>query len=68
MNDLPDHREQDGYADRGFNFDERVSMYDGKCLAEVSLPGYAISEIRTGQNARADGDYNNLWEGDNSSQ
>ena len=63
VNDLPDHREQDGYADRGFSFDERVSMYDGKCLAEVSLPGYAISEIRTGQYARVDGDYNNLWEG-----
>ena len=63
VNDLPGHREQYGYADRGFNFDERVSMYDGKCLAEVSLPEYAISEIRTGQYARVDGDYNNLWEG-----
>ena len=64
VNDLPDHREQYGYADRGFGFDERVSMYDGKCLAEISLPGYAISEIRTGQYARVDGDYNNLWEGE----
>ena len=63
VNDLPDHREQDGYADRGFSFNKRVSIYDGKCLAEVPLPGYAISEIRTGQYTRVDGDYNNLWEG-----
>ena len=24
-------------------------MFDGKCLAEVPLPEYGISEIRTGQ-------------------
>ncbi len=36
--------------------------FDGN-LAEVPLPEYAISEIRTGQYVRVDGSYNHLCEG-----
>ena len=63
VNDLPNHRKQYGFDDLGFNFDERISIFDGKCLVEVPLPEYAISEIRTGQSVRVDGGYNHLWEG-----
>ena len=61
-NDLPSHRKQYGFDNLDFAFrDHRLPI--GKCLAEVSLPEYAISAIRTGQYVRVDGGYNNLWEG-----
>ena len=63
VNDLPDHRKQYGFDSLDFDFDNRVSIFDGKCLAEVPLPEYAISEIRTGQGVHVDGDYSHLWEG-----
>ena len=63
MNDLPEYRQQNGFDNLDFNFDERAAIFDGKCLAEVPLPEYAISEIRTGQYVPVDGGYNHLWEG-----
>ena len=63
MNDLPDYRKQYGFDNLDFSFDERVAIFDGKCLAEIPLPEYAISEIRTGQYVPVDGGYNHLWEG-----
>ena len=63
VNDLPDYRKQYGFDNLDFNFDERTAILDGKCLAEVPLPEYAISEIRTGQYVPVDGGYNHLWEG-----
>ena len=61
-NDLPSHRKQYGFDNLDFAFrDHRHSI--GKCLAEVPLPEYAISAIRTGQYVRVDGGFNNLWEG-----
>ena len=64
MNDLPSHRQQHGFDNLDFNFDARGAIdFDGKCLAEVPLPKYAISEIRTGQYGPVDGGYNHLWKG-----
>ena len=63
MNDLPEYRQQYGFDNLDFNFDEHAAIFDGKCLAEVPLPEYAISAIRTGQYVRVDGGFNNLWEG-----
>ena len=62
MNDLPSHRKQYDFDNLDFAFrDHRLPI--GKCLAEVPLPEYAISEIRTGQYVPVDGGYNHLWEG-----
>ena len=64
VNDLPSHRKQYGFDNLDFNFDERAAIFDGKCLAEIPLPEYAISEIRTGQYVPVDGGYNHLWKGE----
>ena len=63
VNDLPDYRKQYGFDHLDFSFDERAAIFDGKCLMEVPLPEYAISEIQTGQHAPVDGGYNHLWMG-----
>ena len=63
VNDLPSQRKQYGFDNLDFNFDERAAILDGKCLAEIPLPEYAISEIRTGQYVPVDGGYNHLWKG-----
>ena len=47
--DLPDYRKQYGFDNLDFHFRTRGGTFDGKCLAKVPLPGYGISEIRTGQ-------------------
>ena len=47
--DLPDYPKQYGFDNLDFHFRTRGGMFDGKCLAKVPLPGYGISEIRTGQ-------------------
>ena len=48
--DLPDHREQHGFDNLDFRFDERGWRFgEGTCLVEVPLPEYGIAAIRTGQ-------------------
>ena len=47
--DLPDHRQQYGYDNLGFDFEAHGERFEGKCLAMVPLPAYGISGIRTGQ-------------------
>ncbi len=47
--DLPDHRKQYGFDNLDFVFDQHGDRFEGKCLAKVPLPEYAISEIGTGQ-------------------
>ena len=49
VNDLPDHRRQYGFDNLDFDFDDQGVIIEGKCLAEVPLPEYGISEIGTGQ-------------------
>ena len=60
VNDLPDDRRQYGFDNLDFNFDAVGAKFDGKCLAEVPLPEYGISEIRTGQFT---GEGRRIWEG-----
>ncbi len=62
--DLPDHRKPHGFDNLDFNFDRRGEIFDGKCLAEVPLPEYPISEITTGQYVPVDGGFNHIWEGE----
>ena len=65
VNDLPRQRRQYGFDNWDFHFDSlhvRSVAFDGKCLAAVALPDYAIIRIRTGQYVYRDGSYNNIWE------
>ena len=56
--DLPRRRRQHGFENRDFRFDWHGVMFNGKCLATVALPGYAIAGIRTGQFRRGPGE---IW-------
>ena len=60
-NDLPDYRKQHGFANLDFDFRDRGEIFDGRCMAGIPLPEYAIARISTGQFVRVDGGYNNLW-------
>ena len=54
--DLPDKRKQ--YEFDNLDFSQRGLLFDGKCVASVDLPQYAIARITTGQ---YDG-VNRIWE------
>ena len=49
LDDLPDHRRQHGFDNLDFDFGMRGVLFDGKCVASVGLPQYAIARITTGQ-------------------
>ena len=59
--DLPGQRKQYGFDNLDFDFEEHGLTIGGACLAEVALPEYAISEIRTGQYIAVDGGFVNIW-------
>ena len=46
--DLPDSRKEHGFENRDFRFGGSGLRHRGRCLTFVSLPAYAIREIRTG--------------------
>ncbi len=64
VNDLPIFRKQHGFDNRDFRFDTRGVIVDGRCMATVDLPEYAVSEIRTGQYVPVDDGFDSLWEGE----
>ncbi len=64
VNDLPDHRKQNGFDNLDFRFDWRGVILDGRCIATVALPEYDIIRIRTGQYVPVDGGYDHIWEGE----
>ena len=47
--DLPADRKRYEFDNLDFYFDEPGVMFDGKCLAAIPLPEYAIKHITTGQ-------------------
>ena len=49
LNDLPGDRKQYGFDNLDFDFGNSGVMFDGKCMATIPLPEYAINHIRTGQ-------------------
>ncbi len=64
-NDLPGPRRQYGYDNLDFRFADLTggAASGGKCLAIKPLPGYAISEILTGQFVETEGgSTHRLWE------
>ena len=58
LDDLPDARREYGFDNLDFGFDVRGVHFDGKCVASVGLPRYAIARITTGQYDGAD----RIWE------
>ena len=55
--DLPADRSR--FDNWDFDFIERGgALFDGKCMVKVSLPGYPIASVRTGQHAPVAGE---LW-------
>ena len=59
--DLPVNRREHGYENRDFKFSSRVDFFDGKCVVERELPGYAIERIHTGRLVSGEGQ---LWGAD----
>ena len=47
--DLPQPLRRDGYENLTFNFHRWGVAFDGKCAANVPLPGYPVAGVRTGQ-------------------
>ena len=62
VNDLPDHRQQYGFDNLDFAFDQHGERFEGICLVTVPLPEYGISAIRTGQYVQVGRGFDNLWE------
>ena len=59
--DLPAERKQYGFDNLDFAFEAHGERFDGKCLAEVPLPEYRVSRIRTGQYVPGQG---RVWQED----
>ena len=47
--DLPQERQQIGFANRDFRFDRHGALYGPNCWAIIPLPDYPIAAIHTGQ-------------------
>ena len=62
--DLPDDRRPHGFDHLDFDFDGNGWIFNGRCMATVALPDYAISEINTGQFVSTAGGFEHLWEGE----
>ena len=71
VNALPGLRQQHGFDNLDFDFDDHGAVFDGRCTAVKALPDYAITRIITGQYVLNAGQYvlvgggfNRLWEGE----
>ena len=49
VGDLPADRMRHGFDNLDFSLWQRGSRFDGRCVAAIPVPGYAIASIRTGQ-------------------
>ena len=59
VSDLPEERAADGFERLDFEFFRWGWAIDGKCIARVPLPEYAVASVRTGQRTREAGE---LWD------
>ncbi len=59
--DLPADHVRDGFDNRDFNLPAQA-LFDGKCLAAVRLPEYAVDHVRTGQTEKNGDVWTALWE------
>ena len=63
-NDLPSYRQEHGFDNLDFSFNQYGPLSGGKCLARIILPEYAIAAIRTGQFVPVADGYHHFWEGE----
>ncbi len=63
VNELPDRRKKHEFDNLDFDFNSRGVIFNGKCMARISLPEYDVATINTGQYVPVEGGYNHLWEG-----
>ena len=56
--DLPEARRVYGFDNLDFDFFPNGALFEGKCAARATLPGYAVESIRTGQYADGTGE---IW-------
>lgn len=61
--DLPDRREDDGFANLDFRFDNHSVYRGGPCIAVRKLPDYPIASIHTGQFTSGREGGATIWEG-----
>ena len=59
--DLPADHVRDSFDNRDFNLPAQA-VFDGKCLAAVRLPEYAVDHVRTGQTEKNGDVWTALWE------
>lgn len=59
VSDLPEARAADGFEQFEFEFFRWGGAVDGKCIARVPLPEYAVASVRTGQRTQEGGE---LWD------
>ncbi len=64
INDLPSYRQEHGFDNLDFSFEQHGLLSGGRCLARVALPEYAIAAIRTGQYVPVADGSNQLWDGE----
>ena len=55
VRDLPPMPRRAGFANLDFNFHERGAVLDGACVAVVTLPGFPVARVETGQLDREGG-------------
>lgn len=48
---IPDERRQFWFDNRDFEFEQQGIRFEGKCIATVTLPGYPVDRVLTGQYA-----------------
>lgn len=59
VQDIPGYRQQYGFDNLDFDFQQFGERFAGNCLAVVPLPGYPIERIKTGQYIRDEGQ---IWD------
>ena len=64
VNDLPAKSKPYGFDNLDFIFSGRGAVFDGKCMAAVTLPEYDITRIGTGQYVVVPGGFHHFWEGE----
>ena len=59
---LPDHRKPHGFDNLDFRFEQHGARLGETCWADLPLPSYEITAIRTGRYVEEEGVYRTIWE------
>ena len=61
VSDLREGRRQFGFDNLSFDFYNVGAAFDGRCVAKIDLPGYAVERIATGQFVREGQVWRGIW-------